>query len=141
MADSNFAKDVEVNNMERGQFAFNTFYTDEQLRSIMNRSMANSPRIRETEIKNPQRSSEESNASQNYTDEQLRNVLTNTATLPPELFEKLYLSPQSKVKGDMRKTVANPTPLAIMGFAIALFPLSIELSEFYLALPQYVNTY
>jgi hypothetical protein len=30
---------------------------------------------------------------------------------PRDLFEKLYLSPENKVKGDLRKTFANPTPL------------------------------
>ena len=31
--------------------------------------------------------------------------------IPPELFEKMYLSPQTPVKGDLRQTFANPTPL------------------------------
>lgn len=32
-------------------------------------------------------------------------------SISPELFEKIYLSPQNNVKGDLRKTFANPTPL------------------------------
>ena len=32
-------------------------------------------------------------------------------SISPELFEKLYLSPQNAVKGDLRKTFGNPTPL------------------------------
>lgn len=32
-------------------------------------------------------------------------------SLSPELFEKLYLSPENRVKGDLRKTFGNPTPL------------------------------
>ena len=32
-------------------------------------------------------------------------------TISPELFEKLYLQPQTAVKGDLRKIVGNPTPL------------------------------
>ena len=32
-------------------------------------------------------------------------------TISPELFEKMYLSPENKVKGDLRKTFGNPTPL------------------------------
>ena len=32
-------------------------------------------------------------------------------TISPELFEKLYLQPQTAVKGDLRRVVANPTPL------------------------------
>ncbi|KAG4429472.1 hypothetical protein IFR05_015048 [Cadophora sp. M221] len=48
-------------------------------------------------------------------------------SISPELFEKLYLSPENKVYGDLRKTFGNPTPLAIVGFVVALSPLSIEL--------------
>ena len=32
-------------------------------------------------------------------------------SISPELFEKLYLTPENKVKGDLRKTFGNPTPL------------------------------
>lgn len=32
-------------------------------------------------------------------------------SLSPEMFEKLYLSPPSKVKGELRKTFGNPTPM------------------------------
>ena len=32
-------------------------------------------------------------------------------SISPELFEKLYLSPQNKVSGDLRKTFGNPTPM------------------------------
>jgi len=31
--------------------------------------------------------------------------------VPRDVFEKLYLTPQSQVKGDLRKTFANPKPL------------------------------
>lgn len=34
-----------------------------------------------------------------------------SVSISPELFEKLYLSPQNKVKGDLRKTFGNPTPM------------------------------
>jgi hypothetical protein len=34
-----------------------------------------------------------------------------SVTIDPELFEKLYLSPPNKVKGDLRKTFGNPTPM------------------------------
>ena len=61
-------------------------------------------------------------------EEQLRNVLTNTMSISPELFERLYLGPQNRVSGELRKTFANPTPLGILGFSLGLFPLSIELS-------------
>ncbi len=32
-------------------------------------------------------------------------------SISPELFEKLYLSPENKVSGDLRKTFGNPTPM------------------------------
>lgn len=35
-------------------------------------------------------------------------------SISPELFEKLYLSPQNNVKGDLRKTFGNPTPLYVI---------------------------
>jgi hypothetical protein len=34
-----------------------------------------------------------------------------TIALTPEMFEKLYLTPQNKVKGDLRSTFGNPTPM------------------------------
>ncbi|KAI8938430.1 hypothetical protein NX059_004323 [Plenodomus lindquistii] len=45
-------------------------------------------------------------------------------SISPELFEKLYLSPQNQVKGELRKTFGNPTPLALIGFLLSLTPLS-----------------
>jgi hypothetical protein len=33
--------------------------------------------------------------------------------MSPELFEKLYLSPQNAVKGDLRRTLGNPTPMQV----------------------------
>lgn len=42
----------------------------------------------------------------------LRRVRTaGSISISPELFEKLYLSPENKVKGDLRKTFGNPTPM------------------------------
>jgi hypothetical protein len=46
-----------------------------------------------------------------------------TITLTPEMFEKLYFSPQSQVKGDLRKTFANPTPV-LAPFLIVLHAVS-----------------
>ena len=34
-----------------------------------------------------------------------------SVSISPELFEKLYLSPENRVKGDLRKTFGNPTPM------------------------------
>lgn len=61
-------------------------------------------------------------------EDQLRNALTKSMTLSPELYEKVFLAPKNQVSGDLRKTFANPTPIAIMGFVVALLPLSIEFS-------------
>ncbi|KAF6816467.1 gpr1 fun34-class plasma membrane protein [Colletotrichum musicola] len=61
-------------------------------------------------------------------DDALRRVKTaGSISISPELFEKLYLSPQNNVKGDLRKTFGNPTPIAIVGFLISLTPLSCDL--------------
>ena len=41
----------------------------------------------------------------------LRKVQTaGSISISPELFEKIYLSPQNRVSGDLRKTFGNPTP-------------------------------
>lgn len=45
-----------------------------------------------------------------------RNDLTRYDTagsimMPKEIFEKLYLNPENKVSGNLRKTFGNPTPL------------------------------
>lgn len=34
-----------------------------------------------------------------------------SVSMSPEMFEKLYLSPPSNVKGQLRKTFGNPTPM------------------------------
>jgi len=45
-------------------------------------------------------------------DNALRKIRTaGSISISPELFEKIYLSPQNSVKGDLRKTFGNPTPL------------------------------
>ncbi|KAK3705607.1 hypothetical protein LTR37_013215 [Vermiconidia calcicola] len=46
-------------------------------------------------------------------DDALRKINTaGSISISPELFEKIYLSPQNKVAGDLRKTVGNPTPFS-----------------------------
>lgn len=51
-------------------------------------------------------------ADQMGSDEALRRIRTaGSISISPELFEKIYLSPQNQVKGDLRKTVGNPTPM------------------------------
>ncbi|TVY14460.1 Protein alcS [Lachnellula arida] len=61
-------------------------------------------------------------------DDALRRIRTaGSISISPELFEKLYLSPQNAVKGDLRKTFGNPTPIALLGFLLALNPVSCDL--------------
>ncbi|KAH8173801.1 hypothetical protein LIA77_05220 [Sarocladium implicatum] len=50
-------------------------------------------------------------------------------TISPELFEQLYLSPKNKVKGELRQTVGNPTPIALGGFLLCTTPASMGLLE------------
>lgn len=63
------------------------------------------------------------------TAEAMRRIRTaGSISIPPELFEKLYLSPHDHyIKGDLRKTFGNPTPLALCGFLLSLSPLSCDL--------------
>ncbi|KAI9651245.1 hypothetical protein NHQ30_001283 [Ciborinia camelliae] len=61
-------------------------------------------------------------------DDALKRIRTaGSISISPELFEKIYLSPHNAVKGDLRKTFGNPTPVAIVGFLISLSPLSCDL--------------
>ena len=53
----------------------------------------------------------EANHKLNNEDPLERIKASQTVTLTPELFEKLYLSPQNQVKGELRKTFGNPTPM------------------------------
>ncbi|EPS35277.1 hypothetical protein H072_11525 [Dactylellina haptotyla CBS 200.50] len=60
--------------------------------------------------------------------EQLERIRTaGTMPISAELFEKLYLTPENRVHGDLRKTFGNPTPIAVLGFVICLTPLSMDL--------------
>ncbi|KAF2763074.1 GPR1/FUN34/YaaH-class plasma membrane protein [Pseudovirgaria hyperparasitica] len=66
--------------------------------------------------------------SNEQADNALQRIRTaGSISISPELFEKIYLSPQNRVAGDLRKTFANPTPLCLIGFLLALFPLSFAL--------------
>ncbi|KAJ4256110.1 hypothetical protein NW762_009186 [Fusarium torreyae] len=47
--------------------------------------------------------------------------------ISPELFEQLYLQPHNKVKGNLRKTFGNPTPVALCGFLMCSTPASMSL--------------
>ena len=41
-------------------------------------------------------------------------------SMSPELFEKLYLSPENKVKGELRGTFGNPTPVYVSSFLLVV---------------------
>ncbi|KAI9664971.1 MAG: hypothetical protein M1821_006419 [Bathelium mastoideum] len=60
-----------------------------------------------------------------------KNALHKTQTassisISPALFERLYLNPEVRVKGELRKTFANPTPLALLGFLVATTPFACD---------------
>ena len=52
---------------------------------------------------------------------------TQSIVMTHEMFEKLYLNPDRKVSGDLRRTFANPTALPLLGFLIASTPLAAAL--------------
>jgi len=61
-------------------------------------------------------------------DDALRRIQTaGSISISPELFEKIYLTPQNRIHGDLRRTFGNPTPLALIGFLLSLSPLSCDL--------------
>ncbi|OQV07602.1 hypothetical protein CLAIMM_12009 [Cladophialophora immunda] len=61
-------------------------------------------------------------------EEGLRRVHTaGSVVMTPELFEQLYLAPQNKVKGELRQTFGNPTPIALAGFLLCATALSMVL--------------
>lgn len=68
------------------------------------------------------------NASQVDHEERVRNALTNTMTLSPEVFERIYLSPKMGRTNSLSKQLGNPTPIALLGFAVGLMPLSAAFS-------------
>ncbi|KUL88288.1 hypothetical protein ZTR_04945 [Talaromyces verruculosus] len=62
--------------------------------------------------------------------EEMNRVHTNASVvIPNELFEKIYLNPRVPVKGELRKTFANPTPMGLMGFLIATTSVACTLME------------
>jgi uncharacterized protein len=42
-----------------------------------------------------------------------REQTTQSITMSMEMFEKLYLSPQTRSKGELREIFGNPTPLSV----------------------------
>jgi len=65
-------------------------------------------------------------------EEKLRYELARTVTLTPELYEKLFISPKTPVAGNLRATFGNPTPIGVLGFSVAVFPLACAFSKFLL---------
>jgi hypothetical protein len=61
-------------------------------------------------------------------EEKLRYELAKTVTLTPELYEKLFLTPKTPVAGNLRATFGNPTPVGVLGFSVAVFPLACAFS-------------
>lgn len=51
--------------------------------------------------------------STNGTADMQRMMTNGSISLPPDVFEKLYLQPQNAVKGQLRKTFGNPTPMFV----------------------------
>lgn len=48
----------------------------------------------------------------------------DTLSMDPAVFEKLFLNPPTEAKHGLRKMFGVPTPLALIGFNIALSPLA-----------------
>lgn len=53
----------------------------------------------------------ESHEDKDYALEKIRTA--GSISISPELFEKIYLSPQNRVHGEIRKTFGNPTPMYV----------------------------
>ena len=98
-------------------FPFSSFKKGRRKKEINPLTMSSAPQTQEKEV----------NGNVSNMDEQLRQVMSSTMTISPDIFEKLYLQPKGQVKGDLRKTFGNPTPLALIGFVVGLMPLSIQL--------------
>lgn len=39
---------------------------------------------------------------------------TGAISISPQLFEQLYLGPKNEVKGQLRQTLGNPTPIGMI---------------------------
>ena len=72
-------------------------------------------------------STDYSAAKHEATFQQIDRVPTIDQPLPAKDHEKLYLSPENAVKGQLRKTFGNPTPVALAGFLLANTPASCDL--------------
>lgn len=57
----------------------------------------------------------------------MRASTRDSIAVPRELLEKIYLNPPQTVKGGLRRTFANPTPLPVVGLALSALPLGCDL--------------
>lgn len=48
----------------------------------------------------------------------------SSVSMSPELFEKMFLSPPTAVRGDLRKKFANPTPMLVPGTLLVIRTIS-----------------
>ncbi|RDW62475.1 hypothetical protein BP6252_11908 [Coleophoma cylindrospora] len=57
----------------------------------------------------------------------IRSTSNGIFDMSPEMFAKLYLTPQNRVKGHLRDTFGNPSPLTLLGLCMSLTPISCDL--------------
>jgi hypothetical protein len=70
------------------------------------------PKMSTTPIDGSIHESAMSSPTQDKRNEALHRIRTaGSVSIPPELFEQLYLAPHHRVKGQLRQTFGNPTPL------------------------------
>ncbi|KAL6411978.1 hypothetical protein AUP68_04358 [Ilyonectria robusta] len=55
-----------------------------------------------------------------FTRNEILHKIQTSSSIPisPELFEQLYLAPKTDVKGQLRQTFGNPTPIGLYCFII-----------------------
>lgn len=51
----------------------------------------------------------------------------DNVAIPKAVFEKIFLNPPTEIRNELRNLVANPTPLGLIGFLVATFPVSFAL--------------
>ncbi|KFZ02700.1 hypothetical protein V500_00016 [Pseudogymnoascus sp. VKM F-4518 (FW-2643)] len=56
-----------------------------------------------------------------------RSTTDGAFSVAPDKFEKIYLVPQNRVKGNPRSTFANPSPLTLLGLCMSLTCISCDL--------------
>lgn len=74
---------------------------------------ASKPDIQEAEYGYMNNGNGNGNDSENFENILHRARTTGAVSISAELFEKLYLSPKTAVKGELRATFGNPTPMYV----------------------------